>query len=544
MFSRFIKSLIEGIRGYISPKEEAKYRALLSFLARGYREGSEIKEHISLRELKKLLVLAAAWKGTLDDFEIEELQETGRYQLFCSLLLQDKKIREEFFSWALRDHNPVDAFILFPEIAALLHKKGLSSRFGFYGEKHLKVSADRQELFIRIENRWVSLKDLSRKVTFKNGFSISLEKILDSFGNKSFEVGEFEIFDEGIVLWNTLDWSSALHKIDLSKKTWYKELPLLRSLSSYEAELRYQKTLVPGDSVVAAYATRDSSSLDFRGTHAFLEMAVYQEDGSYTLYNFGKFAKKFPKNSFETFKMLCQNAQASIAYPDENIFYSEREHALYPFIIQQEGVDTLFEAIRSDFKLGEKGTFLYQIESENCAKWALEKITMVVPKKDIPDLFFLPLLETEPMGAVRVIFEGIKTMPKAWQVPLLSFFHLFLGATQTTWIMEGDSLVAKSLRDHDFFSHGCVFLPSLLVHKVVEEFGFESMVVINKLIAFFNLKNGTQLVDSQMFNYFKPPVRFVIQLEEGVLCAFLWHRFRSHVMGVNSWMTHVFARFA
>ena len=244
------------------------------------------------------------------------------------------------------------------------------------------------------------------------------------------------------------------------------ELPHFETLSEEESFFRYGVPLDGEQWLIAATATRTSLNLDFENTHAFLEVAIPWDKGNYRIFHFGKFGIYLLPTFYEQLARFCETVPAVIAYPDSNVFYSHRQLNRYPVLVDKEKGLLLMEAIKLDILKGHQGNFVYQVESENCAKWTYETLVLVLGKDKIPNLYRMPLLETHPTGLVANIFRFVKKLPEILQVRALTSLHMILGAWRGTWVIENGQRVWKSLVVHDFWQTTEVYLPALLVEQV------------------------------------------------------------------------------
>ena len=338
------------------------------------------------------------------------------------------------------------------------------------GGKDLKIRQGKYKyLTLPFEGRELSIMNDASKIEFSQGLNLTMGEVFKIFENKLYEGGILEYMTEGIINFSPLEIghfkNGQVEPIPVKAKKWWEKLPLLETLSKSEVMSRYGIVPHSGEWIASAASTRGSLNLDFNKTHAFIEIAIPQDNGDYRIFDFGKFAMRFPKTIFEMVKMFCQNVQATIAYPDENVFYTFRDKAYHPFLINEQEGEMLMNDIKQDIERARNGNMIYQIESENCAKWVHNKLSAVIGTYSMPHLFYMPLLETEPNGFVKFAFRMIKKLPPTLQVPVLSMLHLPLGAFQETVIEEEGELVKKSLKDHDFFDHGHIYLPALLNHK-------------------------------------------------------------------------------
>lgn len=416
--------------------------------------------------------------------DIRQLQETSQYPEFVLLLLKDEAIRTAFMDWVFRDNNSPKIFIEYPQLQKRLVECRLSGRVGRVGEEELKIlkvpidkeGSDCYEKIVTLPFEGVDRNILNEEsvVTLRGNRRLSVKEVFEEFKNKMVKVGDLEYFAHGITNWNCHNWGywndseKKYCTIDLSHNHWWYQLPNIEIASAEEMTKRYGETLDGKSWCVSATATRGSQTLDYENTHAFLEVAIPWGDGRYAIYDFGKFARKYPSSFFEGVTIFCKNLRATVSYPDENIFYSHRERSDQPFLIGEEEGLLLMEQIKNDMLAANEGNFVYQIESENCAKWVYEHLESTVGKERLPNLFRMNLLDTEPTGAVALIFRAIKLLPHFLQVPLLTLFHRPLGAAKETWIVEKGKYLCKSLTRHKFWETGEIFLPALL-HKLKEE---------------------------------------------------------------------------
>ncbi len=446
--------------------------------------------------LKELERQAEIWKRgesyfsikRLTQDELDKLHQIAEYNEFAELLIEYKKLAREMFEWALRDKNEIAPFIEFPNTASKLIESHLSERIGRMDQKVLKIKKGHSKILtLPFEGVDHNILNPDYVVDFSYGLRLSMANIFEIFKNKAYDSGKLEFMKMGIINWNALLMghysaeTNQIEPIDVNIKRWWEKLPLFKTLSLEKVIERYGVVPHAGEWVASASSTRGSLNLDFNNTHAFLEVAIPTGEGTYNLFDFGKFASIFPKNFLDAIKMLCKNSHASIAYPDENVYYTHRETALKSFILDESQAEQLMDSIKEDILASRSTNFVYQIESENCAKWVEHKLYDALGSYNIPHLFWMPLLDTEPNGVVKTIFSLIKKLPSRLQVPMLACLHLPLGAFQETLIQEGGLIVSKSLHTHDFFDHGHVFLPALLNEKKKEEAEREALILERSL---------------------------------------------------------------
>lgn len=451
--------------------------------------GGEDPTAFSEEALHLLQDFAYEWKknhpliniAALSPREVLHLKSAAKYPLFFSLIQRSKVIREEFMNWVLRDENDVVPFIQFPASVSRLMKCGLSGRISLFGGTFLKIQrrhtgvigVTEKVLTLPFEGNDFSILDPSLKVTLKGNYRLSIADVFKDFSRKEIDVGRLEFMAEGIVNWNIHQlayWnanSGSFQQINLEDRAWWNQMPLLEVLNRRQVWQRYKIDIKPHQWIASACATRGRPNLDYEETHAYLEVAIPRGKGYYAIYDFGKLTLHYPETVFERLKMFTETVHATVAYPDENIYYTHRQKGFQPFALTHKQGYALMTVLKNDMVRSRERNFIYQIESENCAKWVHQKLEEVLGKGRVPDLFRMQLLDTEPHGPVAHLFHWIKQLPARWQVPVLAHLHLPLGAFRKIWIWEEGRKVAKSLSSHTFFETGQIYLPALLVAKVL-----------------------------------------------------------------------------
>lgn len=431
--------------------------------------------------VNKLKMMVREWKHTNDLIENKELTEddlyniqlTSQYPAFVALLRKDEKIKEEYLLWAFRDKNSPAVFIEFPGIQQKIVVANLSGRIGRMNN-NLKIKkvinnfGMEKIVTLPFEGKEISILDEKTEVTLTRNYQLSVGEVLQIFKDKTSRAGNLEYLAHGVTNWNVQKWGrwnpakSSWDEIDLTHNEWWHQLPLTELISKEQAFERYGQRYDSTQWIVAATATRGSSSLDYENTHAFFEIAIPWGDGRYATFNFGKTAILFPSTFFESLLMFCKNSYATVVYPDENIFYTHRQQVYHSFGVTPKEGEHLMAIIKEDMKKAKESNFVYQIESENCAKWVHESIEKVIGEENVPDMFRMHLLDTEPVGLVAKIFKWMKKLPAPIQTPILVFCHLPLGAMRKTRIVHEGKAIYTSLTQHDFWKTGTIYLPAML----------------------------------------------------------------------------------
>ncbi len=330
------------------------------------------------------------------------------------------------------------------------------------GEKHVTL---------KFEGRRESIMDPDKLIEFKGGYQLTLTEIFDVFSRKYYEVGNLEVFSEGITNWNTFQlghWDESLQDyvmIDVIQDGWWNQLPHFETITKMEAEERYGIELPPDQWVVSAHATRGLINLSYEQTHAFVQVAMPTEENTYKIYDFGKYGLFFPKNFLDVMKLFTQTMPAVVMYPDDNVYYLQRQHGYYPMIMTPEQGQEIMAKLRNEIMNSFAGQRVYQIETDNCARWTYELFISVLGEGSLPNLYKMSLIDCEPGGPIQVIFGLIKKLPNQFHSYVLTRLHYFLGAWRGIWIRKSTGHVWRSVSNHEFFDTGEVYLPALVIHK-------------------------------------------------------------------------------
>lgn len=548
-FEGYLKAAqaVEKSLKFLDSKESIQTRLILKrrMTALHYRLGRENRGlDISSyrRELHHLLMQNAyKWKQKhpvlsdeiLSSVEQKKIYETSHYPEFAKLLLEDAEWQETFFTWIIRDRNDVRPFIEFPALAEKLTECNFSGRIGRLGSKLLKirfepVSDDIEQKIVTLpfEGNEVNILDEQQIYTFRGNFSFMIKEVFEVFRNKIVEVGDLEFLANGINNWNVHHWgwwdadNEVYRMIDFNDPEWWKQLPSVGNLTIEQAQKRYGKHLNGRNWNVAAIATRKKRTLAIEDCHAFIEVAIPIDNGHYAIYPMGKYATDQPLifNVMGGLQILCNMASATVAYPDENIFYTFRQHTNYSFAITREQGYRLMARIKHDMHVAQQGNFIYQIEADNCAKWVQTKLEWLVGKANLPNLFTMSFLDTEPEGPTEAIFWFVKLFPKKWRYWIITRMHLPFGATKGRWVIENGKRKYLTLSKSAFWNNIVVYHPSLL-HQQQEQgflgrvFGLDFATTyhycralkkgIDKLSEIFQRKDIVLVQIFSQFHFFK-----------------------------------------
>ncbi len=444
------------------------------------RLGGEGRLLMGYVEYRLLYQLASRWKKEQAHFHLhfltqhdqQILKKAAQYPQFVDLLLEYPSLQDSFFRWTLQNNNPVEVFIEFPAISDWIVDADLSNRLGRVGDLLRVETIDgARHVTLMFEGQRISIMDPKTVIEFRGKYRLSVEEIFSMFSRKYHDVGNLEVFEEGITNWNGFQlghWDAALQHyvmVDLLQPRWWENLPVLETITRKDAQERYKIPIPSGRWVVAAHATRGNINLSYEETHAFIQIAIPICGDLYRIYDFGKYGLYFPKNYLEVLNLFAKTMPAGVMYPDDNTYSLQRQHGYYPLVIDPDSGRKTMDVMRQEFFSCLAGKQVYQIETDNCARWTHEVLSGIVGQEALPNLYQMPLIECEPGGFIQSLFGLIKKLPKKFHTYVLTRMHYGLGAWRGMWIKGSSGYIWRSVSNHEFFDTGVVYLPALVIEK-------------------------------------------------------------------------------
>ena len=446
---------------------------------------------LNIEHYEKLLTQAAQWKFNhplfhekmLTEREDAKIDEACCHPKFAKLLIRNTRLREEFFKWALRDNNDVSIFIQFPAMRDRLNSTFLAARAGRFAhpllriEKRIGNTEIKKIVTIPEFNgeyvQRVNVLDKVQEVQLHCDWKLTLKKVLEVFANKNNDPGHIEFFGTlGFANWHSreIGWwnpkTKAVQQFDFDQPEWWKELPVVEELSKDNVEKRFQVSLKEGEWLVCAKASRTNANLDVDKCHGYMEVIVPTENGNYNLFPIGKYASFFPNGVLDLIKFIGATCPAKLAYPDENIFYTFRQHASYPIIMTEKQGHALMDLIKKEFILSRTGDSFFQFGAENCAFW-VQNTLEAVEGLNVPNLFQLPMLEAEPANPALIgMFKIVKSTPKRWRNQITDLVDIFFCGHRGLEISEDGKKVFKSLATSPMRRQNILYQPGYLHYQI------------------------------------------------------------------------------
>lgn len=428
---------------------------------------------------------AQVWKNSqtiysdtnLSQKDIETLQSSNAYPKLVQLILSDNDLATQFFIWTLRDGIALRPFVEFPGKVETLNRYDFNGRISRQGGTDLKVQFVESEdsfekiLSLPFEGVDISILDENRLILLRGNYGLTLREVYQVFDQKKYEAGNLEYMADGVINWNAHHWGwwdadNQIHQqVDFSESQWWTQLPLFDHYTVKEAREKFGNHLTGAEWNLAVHTTRLSKDLDFENTHSYISIAAPQGDGTYLVYTLGKCTFRFPPTLIQALFNIGETTEATIAYPDENVYYTHRQKTRFSYAISENEAMRYFDSVKHDMLLSREGNFIYQIQSENCAKWAYEKFIHTIGQERVPVIFNLQFLGSLPHGPMGKLFDLLRSLPEKWQVPVTTTIHYLLGAHKGRLIIEKGQVVWKSLTYHSFWSDIVIYHPAMLYKK-------------------------------------------------------------------------------
>jgi len=408
--------------------------------------------------------------------EKRKLEEACRYKGFVELLKKSPSIKQEFFRFLFRNlrahgEDSVSIFAQFPHIAERLSQCFLDKRVGTIQNKGLIL--EKGEVKLLIGGKYVSLHNESQLITFEDGSQFTLKAILDAFTKKD-DTGEFEYYEKGIL--HSLPRDMPLKLED--KDNWWKDIPTFRTLSKQQAEDKYGIRLKKGQPLVTFMGSRQTrKELNVDNTHAWIEILLPKEDGSYSLLPLGKVPYGHPNNMLSALFFIFTTNKAMIGV-DRDLFYTHREKTGFSVPLNQTQLKRCLEAIRQDMLDMRNGAQPFQIQGNNCGEWVQDIFEKTCydhhffKDREIPKLYEMEILDAATPYPVCYLSKCFKWISDNIHPAIANVFRVFISVfCGATWRYsyrdrETNTIKRSSLAGNKNWRHGKIHLPCKIFDNI------------------------------------------------------------------------------
>lgn len=436
----FGETVLHALNGKISTV--ALKSKIVALKYRSEKNGGGVDKELSTEELKKeLFALAEKWKKSQPLFaelspellpvEEKNLEDALLYPEFVTLLISEKALQNDFFKWTIANAIPPQAFIEYPAIAKRLKRSLLVGRIGRFAYQNV-LSIEKGEekvLTLPFNGKKVSILDPKNQVSFRGGVTTTVGKVFKDIQEKNLRPGMFEfIGKEGFRNWNAHKLGyfdvekDEWEQVNLDADNWWESLPVEEVIDKETLLSRYDWKEIEDDQwLILGRGARQSTSYNIDDCHGYTGVLIPDGHGKWRVYDFGKYALKWPQGMLGGLGVVGNTVKAAYTYPDSNIYYSSfRQQAAYRLVCsQEEGVRYMEERVKRNIMRGWLGKLYFMLGFENCAFSPQTDLEAIFGKKGegglVPNLFLAHVLTAgakEPLGTV---FRLVKKAPKSWQ---------------------------------------------------------------------------------------------------------------------------------
>ncbi len=296
-----------------------------------------------------------------------------------------------FVKWALRSNCNIGVFVKTPQEKELLASVHLDKRSGAVdGKKGICFQdvvidgASRKVVCLKIDGKMEPIQGALKKrnVTLKNlidpkadGLTLSIEKIIRIFKEKTNGYGKVEYLKNGVCDWNAIEcgsYNQTTKRYDtINPDKFFEELlnkvPLV-AYTEQEISTRYKNwnNLAPNQWGLALRASRSKADLNVLQAHGYKDL-IYRKEDVYYVFPIGIQPKKFPKTSIEKLLFFSSTSVAGNHYPDESFYLSLRDQIGIIFPLSDVETDRMQKELVETYLQAKKGNLLFQFAGDNCA---------------------------------------------------------------------------------------------------------------------------------------------------------------------------------
>ncbi len=347
----------------------------------------------------RLFQIAEAWKKQqsyiyekeLSEREKEVLKQVAPYKSFSLLLDKSTELQDRFFRWTFCQHHPPSAFVELPGTSAHVEKAEFGSRLANGDIKYVD-----QDLFIRFQDVWRSVRNLKQEITFSHNMKMALYEVYGVFRRRITIVGDLEVIPErGVCNYNPEHMGPRLTTGEyLSPKlegNWWEKTAHTKVLSTEELLWRYKVDWkgnplgIAEDEWVFSIANSAETTEEERmaGVHSCIEVAI-PRDGRWYVYNTGLYADWFPDPSsiWQKIQFVFRVFLARLLSPDEMIYNIDRdiEHAPVFVVPPDKGREMMKELARFITKARNK-ELVFHLYIKSCVQFGLHFFEKFFPEE-------------------------------------------------------------------------------------------------------------------------------------------------------------------
>lgn len=457
-----------------------KYRDLAKQALRGVEVKVSSYTNEQLRKVK------------LNKIEKSRLKDATKYPELCGLL-DSHAFLTDFFKWIIRDNLSVQSFAEFPNTSHLIRKNCLSGRIGrdsdpengdllrveeIDGYKNLTLPMESADAEGNRQIKRVSLLNPTLQLEFPGNKKITLAKYFKKIADKKNDPSTYDFVNGLITRWNSFTWKGfnfekgRYEPMDISREDWWQKLPHAK-IKKGLVEARYGKRLADGEWLVFAKGARETPKLHLDKAHGWDGIAIPDGAGYYSVLEFGKFSKRFPRG-LEKVGFIGNTVEATMEFPESNTSYGFRQVGIFAINIDEVQGKAWLEIKREQMDLARRNWLTFMYAYKSCAYEPQKTLKKVIDT--VPNLFKVPFLEcTAKNPILKGIVKLVNKLPQTRQKKALRILTRLFRPKRGIKIPNGKDADGKkiykmdSLSNSNFGKSHNIYYPGALPHRIVEE---------------------------------------------------------------------------
>ncbi|WP_068468107.1 hypothetical protein [Candidatus Protochlamydia phocaeensis] len=376
--------------------------------------------------LAQLIASAQQWKNQeklainkeLNALEIDQLKKAACYPEWVALLLNNPSYRKNFFGWAIRDYNPVDAFIEYNHARKKIRAALLSSPLGkvrSLNQEMLAIEKIATEVtgvtkkvltlpvydcdgdftvFDPAKQKRINILKPDKEIHFENGsYHLTVDELFELSARRNLEEVNVNLSAWGFVNFHPIHgrWNANTQSYDAppyktwTADNWMNHVPPTGLVSQEELERQYGEEVKGRTFFYKAAATRQKPDLTALDCHGFWQLYIAMGNGQWKELNVGVYAYRFQRGLLDGLMMFCDTVVRVLCLLDQNGAYTHRQLATYPVFPTEEESKQVLQRIFAIMTT----SGVFQFAGRNCA-YRVQRIGEKCVQ-NLPNLFRMPI---------------------------------------------------------------------------------------------------------------------------------------------------------
>lgn len=415
---------------------------------------------------------------------LKKLERCCQYPEFIKAARENGALLDSFFNSLFRKMandlpSAVDFYIQMPTLHKNFSRAFLDTRIAQvktripalqFSEEGVCPQTTRpiKDVKLLVHNELQSISVPDRLLTFSEKVKISVRDLFAKCEEQNYTFIDKEMFETGLE-----DFDPRLLNVDVTDKDWWKKLPVMERLSRAEIEKRYGVPFATGHALFALRASRTTPDRNVEDCHAWADLLVPLDDGTFNVLSIGKFSERFPLGFLETFLFIFRTHKGQVTISDFNKFYCHRDKVAVPFPpLTQEQFTTFMDKLKEDIQASKAGALIFQAQGDNCATYAEQLAMRLYPELSgkAYDISFENVVLPPPLMS---LVEARHYFPNSegWNTFRNIVCFLF-GAWQSyEYKKQNGATTITSLLDNPIWRNGTMKLPAQLFEQKKEIMG-------------------------------------------------------------------------